>query len=357
MSKYHTNGPIRLGRRDFLMQGSAGVLGTIIAASTVNVAGAQTPSADNIMANLRSIKMGDFNPNYANQWTFRLAQALGYLEEVGMDDLEIILSDEYVPGLVGRSLDIAHGDTSAFLSAAVASGLPITMISLHRTSEWWIMGVAPGIETAEDLKGKVITGGNLEGRNTYIMRQAVTRLGLDPDTDVRFVPSSGGSDSRLGAVLAGSVQGASLFPRHEAPLVEAGGKFLFRELVSAPQESFAVMGDWLEENGDTATAWLVADIKARQWLLDPANEDKAYQIMIDLGYEIPPSFRELYEVETSQLSTDGGFENAEAMDAFVAELAVTGDVPEGVDWRDHFNLDYLWTAQEAVGLPRRPPSV
>jgi hypothetical protein len=33
------------------------------------------------------------------------------------------------------------------------------MISLHRTSEWWIMGVAPGIETAEDLKGKVITGG------------------------------------------------------------------------------------------------------------------------------------------------------------------------------------------------------
>jgi hypothetical protein len=98
MSKYHTNGPIRLGRRDFLMQGSAGVLGTIIAASTANVAGAQTPSADNIMANLRSIKMGDFNPNYANQWTFRLAQALGYLEEVGMDDLEIILSDEYVPG-------------------------------------------------------------------------------------------------------------------------------------------------------------------------------------------------------------------------------------------------------------------
>lgn len=357
MSKYQKNGPIRLGRRDFLMQGSAGVLGTIIAASTANIAGAQTPSADNIMANLRTIKLGDFNPNYANQWTFRLAQALGYLEEVGMDGIEIILSDEYVPGLVGRSLDIAHGDTSQFLSAAIASGLPITNISLHRTGEWWIMGTGPGIETPEDLKGKIITGGALDGRNTYIMRQALIRMGLDPNTDVQFVPSSGGSDSRLGALLAGSVQGASLFPRHEAPLVEAGGKFIFRELVSAPQESFAVMADWLEENGDTAKAWLVADIKARQWLLDPANEDKAYQIMIDLGYEIPPSFRELYEVETSQLSTDGGFESAEAMDAFVAELALTGDVPEGTEWRNYFNLDYLWAAQEAVGLPRRPPSI
>lgn len=357
MSKYHTNGPIRLGRREFLMQGSAGVLGTIIAASTVNVAGAQTPSADNIMANLRSIKMGDFNPNYANQWTFRLVQALGYLEEVGMDDLEIILSDEYVPGLVGGSLDIAHGDTSAFLAAGVASGLPITMISLHRSSEWWIMGVAPGIETPEDLKGKVITGGSLDGRNTYIMRQVLTKMGLDPDADVQFVPSSGGSDSRLGALLAGQVQGASLFPRHEAPLVEAGGKFIFQELVSAPQESFAVMGDWLEKNGDTAKAWLVADIKARQWLMDPANEDKAYQIMIDLGYEIPDSFRELYEVEIAQLSPDGGWESAADMDAFVKDLAVTGDVPEGVDWRPFFNLDYLWAAQEAVGLPRRPPSL
>jgi len=357
MTKFNANAPIRLGRRDFLMQGSAGVLGTIIAASTVNKAGAQTPSIDNIMSNLSSIKMGDFNPNYANQWTFRLAQALGYLEEVGIEELEIILSDEYVPGLVGRSLDIAHGDTSQFLSAAVASGLPITCISIHRTSEWWIMGVAPGIETPEDLRGKIITGGALDGRNTYIMRQALIRMGLDPDSDVQFVPSSGGSDSRLGAVLAGSVQGASLFPRHEAPLVEAGGKFIFQELVSAPQESFAVMGDWLEDNADAARAWLVADIRARQWLHDPANEERAYQIMVDLGYEITPAFRALYEVEVAQLSSDGGFENAQAMDDFVAELAITGDVPEGIDWRDHFNLQYLWEAQEAVGLPRRPPSV
>ena len=191
MSKFRSNGPIRLGRRDVLMRGGAGVLGTLIAASTFDIAGAQTPSADAVMANLRSIKLGTENPNYATQWTFRLVQALGYLEEVGMDELEVVLSEEYVPGLIGGSLDIAHGDVSTFLSAAVQSGLPVKMISIHRDSEWWIMGVAPGIETVDDLRGKSITGGNLAGRNTYIMREVLKKMGLNPDTDVQMVPSSG----------------------------------------------------------------------------------------------------------------------------------------------------------------------
>ena len=358
MMKSTKNGPIRLNRRDALFQGGAGVLGTMIAAGTLpGVAGAQTPSADNVIANLRSIKMGDFNPNYANQWAFRIAQSMGYYESGGIEDFEIILSDEYIAGLVGGSLDIAHGDTSEFLAAGNASGLPITMISLHRDAEWWIMGVGPGIESPEDLRGKTVTGGNLAGRNTYIQRQIVMRMGLDPDSDVSFVPSSGGSDSRLGAVINGSIDAASMFPRHRAPLEDAGGRFLYDELVSAPQESFAVMGDWLADNADTAQAWLVADIRARQWLIQPENEERAYELMIELGYDIPDSFRELYDVELAQLSHNGGWDSAEDMDNFVQILVDTEQLPAGVNWRDYYDLSYLWAAQEALGLAKSPPSM
>lgn len=358
MTRYSKNGPVRLNRRDVLFKGGAGAIGTMIAAGTLpGAVGAQTPSADTVIANLNAIKMGDFNPNYANQWAFRLAQSLGYYEAGGIDDFEIILSDEYIPGLVGGSLDIAHGDTSEFLAAGNASGLPITMISLHRDAEWWIMGVGPGIETPEDLRGMTVTGGPLAGRNTYIQRQILMKMGLDPDSDVSIVPSSGGSDSRLGAVINGSINAGSMFPRHRAPLEEAGGKFIYEELVSAPQESFAVMGDWLDENADTAQAWLVADIKARQWLIQPENKDQAYQIMIDLGYEIPDSFRELYDVELAQLSHDGGWESADQMDAFVQTLVETEQLPDGVNWRDYYDLTYLWRAQEALGLEKNPPSV
>ena len=96
--------------------------------------------AENVKANLKTLRLGEFNPNYATQWTYRLAQALGYLEDHGIEDLEVILSEEYMPGLIGGSLDITHGDTSEFFGSGNASGLPIKMISLHRDKEWWIMG-------------------------------------------------------------------------------------------------------------------------------------------------------------------------------------------------------------------------
>lgn len=349
---------LHLPRREFLKRGGMGLFGTFIAAGTLGtVAGVQRVSAENVMANLKSIKMGDFNPNYAAQWAYRLAQAMGYLKDVGIDDFEVILSDEYMPGLIGGSLDITHGDTSVFFGAGEASGLPVKMISLYRDKEWWIMGVGADIKSAEDLKGKKITGGQLDGRNTYVQRQIVQKLGLDPDKDVEFVPTSGGSDGRMQAVLAGTVSGASVFPRHRFGLEEAGGGFLFEELIEAPQEGFAVMGDWLEKNEDTAYAFCYADIKARQWLFDPANKDEAYKIMIDLGYEIPPAFVELYQVELDQISPDGGFESAQVMDDFVKELAVTGDLPEGLDWRKYVDMKYVWAAQEALGLPKRPASL
>lgn len=353
MKKHH----ITLPRRDVLKMGGAGLLGTFIAAGTLNRAGAQTPSAENVMANLKKLRMGDFNPNYATQWSYRLAQALGYFKEVGIDDLQVTLSDQYMPGLIGGSLDITHGDTSAIFGAANASGLPIKMISVYRDKEWWIMGVRKGINTPADLKGKKITGGPLDGRNTWVMREVVKEMGLNPDKDVQFVPTSGGSDKRFQALLAGTVDGASVFPRHQSGLEAAGGKFLYNKLHLAPQEGYAVLGGWLEKNEATAYAYAKADIKARQWLFKPENKDKAYQIMVDLGYEIPPAFKARYKVELDQISPDGGFESAAVMDKFCADLAQTGDVPKNLNWRKFVDMKYVWAAQKALGLPQRPASI
>jgi ABC-type nitrate/sulfonate/bicarbonate transport system substrate-binding protein len=336
--------------------GGAGVLGTFIAAATLDRPGAQAATAENVMANLKTLRMGDFNPNYATQWSYRLASALGYMKEVGIDNLEVTLSEEYMPGLIGGSLDITHGDTSVFFGSGEASGLPIKMVSLYRDKDWWIMGVRKGIEKPEDLKGAKITGGSLEGRNTWVMRQVVAELGLDPDKDVEFVPTSGGSDGRLQALLAGTVDAASLFPRHQAGLEAAGGKFISAKLHEVPQEGFAAMGGWLEKNEDTAYAWAQADVKARQWMFDPANKDQSYKIMRDLGFDIPPEFEAQYQLELDQISPDGGFASAEVMDKFVESLAITGDVPKGLDWRKYVDMKYVWAAQEALGLPKRPAS-
>lgn len=357
MSKHTKKPQIRLARRDFLKLGGAGVLGTIIAAATTNVAGAQTPSVENVMSNLKQLKMGEFTPNYITQWSYRLASSLGYLQDVGIDDFEVILSEEYIPGLIGGSLDITHGDTSEFFGAGHASGLPIKMISLYRDKEWWIMGARKGINKPDDLRGMKISGGGLQGRNTWVQREIIKKMGMDPDKDVEFVPASGGSDGRMAGIINGTLDAASVFPRHRAGLEEAGAKFLYEELITAPQEGFAAMGDWLEKNEDTAYAWVRADLKARQWLFNPANKERAYKIMIDLGFEIPPSFKKLYQVELDQISPDGGFASAKAMDQFVEDISATGGVPKGLDWRKYVDMKYVWAAQQSLGLSKRPTSL
>lgn len=348
---------IHLPRREVLIRGGAGVLGMFIAAATFDAAGAQRPSAANVKANLKRLRMGEFNPNYATQWSYRLAQALGYMKEVGIEEFAVTLSDQYMPGLIGGSLDITHGDSSVIFGSANASGLPIKMISLYRDKEWWIMGARKGIEKPADLKGKKISGGQLDGRNTWVMKQVVKEMGLDPEKDVSFVPTSGASDNRLQGLIAGTIDGGSLFPRHKAPLESNGGKFIYQKLTQAPQEGFAAMGPWLQKNEDTAYAWVLADLKARRWLFDPANKEKAYQTMIDLGFSIPPAFKALYEVELDQISKDGGFESGAVMDKFLDDLSQTGEVPKNLDWRKFVDMQYVWAAQQALGLPKRPASI
>jgi ABC-type nitrate/sulfonate/bicarbonate transport system substrate-binding protein len=352
------NKPIlHLPRREFLRIGSAGVLGTIIAAGTRNTFGAQRPSVENVMANLHSLKMGEFNPNYAAQWTYRLAQSLGYLKEVGINDFEVVLSEQYMPGLIGHSLDVTHSDTDVLFASGLKSKLPIKMISCYRHKEWWIMGVRKGINKPEDLKGAKITGGSLNGRNTLIQRRIVKSLGLNPDKDVTFVPMGGGSDKRLAALINGQVDAASVFPRHKAPLEKEGGKFIYQKAHNTPQESFAALGSWLAKNEDTAYAYIRADIKASQWLHKPENKEKAYDIMVKLGYKIPDQFRKLYQVELDQISPDGGFESAQVMDDFIKDVADTGALPAKFDWRKHVDFKYVWAAQKSLGLPKRPASI
>jgi ABC-type nitrate/sulfonate/bicarbonate transport system substrate-binding protein len=347
---------VYLPRREFLIRGGAGVLGTIIAASTLDVFGAQTPSVENVMANLHALKDGEYNPNYASQWSVRLAQALGYMKDVGIDDFQVVLSEQYIPGLIGNSLDLSHVDTDVLYGSALKSKLPMKIISCYRDNEWWIMGVRKGIKTAKDLKGGKITGGPLSGRNTLVMREIVKQLGLNPDKDVSFVPMHGGSDKRMAALINGQVDAASVFPRHKALLEKSGGKFIYEKLHHTPQECYAALGSWLAKNEDTAYAFVRADIKARQWLMKPENKDKAFDTMAKLGYKVLPEFKKLYKVELGQISADGGFD-VKAMDDFVKDLIATNTVPAGFNWREYVDMKYVWAAQKALGLPKRPASL
>ncbi|HEY3552893.1 MAG TPA: hypothetical protein VGK66_04320, partial [Solirubrobacterales bacterium] len=48
-----------------------------------------------------SITIASNNPNYATQAPFVMAQELGYFKDVGIDNIKIVTTDNFVQGLVG----------------------------------------------------------------------------------------------------------------------------------------------------------------------------------------------------------------------------------------------------------------
>lgn len=308
---------------------------------------------------LDSITVGINNPNYATQLAVVIAIERGYFADEGINEVEIIETDEYIAGLLGGSLHLTQGDTDEAFGSAQASGEDIVFTGTYRGSEYQILAVREGIEAPEDLVGADLTGGALGSRNQRLLARIVEELGLSAD-DVNFVPQGGNSDATLQAIIAGTVDGGALFPRHKFALEEAGGQFLYENFAELPQEGVLVMGDFYEENYDTVVAFWRATLRARQDMYDAVGDaDKSLELielMRGFGFEIPETFEGVFDLEVEQVSPDGGFDPGE-MDGLVEEQIELENLPEGIDWRQFVRLDALHEAQEAVGMQPNPASL
>jgi ABC-type nitrate/sulfonate/bicarbonate transport system substrate-binding protein len=302
----------------------------------------------------KKLVVGVDNPYYLFHHDIFMAEELGYFDEVGIDSVEIKTIEDPLPALIGGSLDLALYDTDTAIAAAAKGAGEITYISTYLGGEANILGVGPGIETAEDLKGKTITGGQFGSRNDFLIRKLLTDNGLDPDTDVELVSTGGQSNERLQSVISGTVDGASLQLRHRSILEAEGGKFLFEEVGQVPQNGWSV-GPLLNESPETVAAFLTATLKARQYITDMANKEAVLAKAEELDFELPQEYKNAYEDENAPdyHTSDGGFEVSD-MDDFVATQTELEVIPPDTDWREYTNLVPLWRAQKALGLELRP---
>jgi ABC-type nitrate/sulfonate/bicarbonate transport system substrate-binding protein len=302
----------------------------------------------------KSIVVAVDNPYYLFHHDVLVAQDKGYFKEVGIDNVEIVTVEDPLPALIGGSVDFALYDTDTTIAAAKKSNAGVRYLSVYLGGEANILGVGKGIETAEDLKGKTITGGQFGSRNDFLIRKLLTDNGLNPDTDVNLVSTGGQSNERLQSVIAGTVDGASLQLRHRSLLEAEGGKFLFEELGQAPQNGWSA-NKILTESPETAAAFLTATLKARQFITDVKNKDEVLDLMASKDFDLPQPYRDAYAAEQSPdyHTADGGF-NVADMNQFINEQIELKVIPPGTNWREYVDLVPLWRAQKALGLPLRP---
>lgn len=328
------------------------------AAATGAPVSAPKPAALNLPKPERaSFSYGMNAPNYVTQLAHFVALEKGYFQEVGFDTIEVVTGDEYMAGAVGGTLLLAQGDTDVVMAAS-AKGEKMPWLGAYRDHEYRIIGLAKGISSVQDLKGKQVSGGPSGSRNENNMKRSLAKLGLDPN-DVEWVAIRGGSEGRIQALIAGKVAAASVFPRHEQPLVAAGGRFLTRERVAMPQEGYFAKAETLQQYPNLVVAYLAATLKAKQWLKKDketiaSHKAEAIDIITKHGFKVPEEYRSQYDdIEMGQLSTDDGFAPA-SMDQLVEESQAVNALPTGFEWRKAVDLGPLHKAQAAVGRPPNP---
>ena len=113
----------------------------------------------------------------------------------------------------------------------VAGGSDVALVGAHVSYDQYGMGVATGVSSVKELKGKKVGVSALGARSDLIARVILRRAGLDPAKDVELV-AAGLAPARALALSKNLVQGVPLNQMVAAEAQKLGIKIL--ELKSVP---------------------------------------------------------------------------------------------------------------------------
>ena len=152
-------------------------------------------------------------------------------------DVEVL----YLAGSFGQSALLANEIqlavyTGLLLTPARLQGADVVMVASFLDHLLSRLVVRPDIRSAADLKGKKLGVTRFGTASDFGMRLIVSRLGLNPDTDVAIL-QIGDNPMRVAALQGKVVDGAIFDPPDYKKAVEAGGRVLMNlEEVAIPYQ-------------------------------------------------------------------------------------------------------------------------
>jgi ABC-type nitrate/sulfonate/bicarbonate transport system substrate-binding protein len=134
-----------------------------------------------------------------------LAQDAGLFEKNGLkvSIKELNSSEELIQSIQSREGQI-YAATANWLVSGIGDGFDLVFIANTGYSVLKLVA-RPNITHPGELKGKKVGTGEPNSSQDRITRQALQRLGLNPDRDVTLVPFGSRSVQRLNALLKGEI--------------------------------------------------------------------------------------------------------------------------------------------------------
>jgi NitT/TauT family transport system substrate-binding protein len=197
---------------------------------------------------------------------FPIAQDRGYMKEEGID-LKTVFT-EATPGIqamVAGSIEFTNSGTSALVALSRGSApLKVVLATNDQVLQWLI--TRPNISSAKDLKGKKIATTGVAAVGTFMLKQIITKNGLDGLKDVNYIDP--GPNNQLTALLSGVVDAAVLGPDQRIIALDNGMKelFYFGKEIKNSWGTLATSDRVIKERPKMLAGFIKASIKALRWI-------------------------------------------------------------------------------------------
>lgn len=197
---------------------------------------------------------------------YPIAQERGYMKEEGIDMRVIYIAPvTSIQAMLGGDVQFTGAGSSALVSIARASTpLKVVAATNDRVLQWLL--TRPNITGPTELKGKRIATTGVAAIATFMLKQILTKHGLDGNKDPIYLDP--GQGNQLPALLAGAMDAAVLSVEQRYVGLDKGMRqlFFFGNEVKNSWGTLATTDRVIKENPKMVGGFVRATIKALRYV-------------------------------------------------------------------------------------------
>ncbi len=197
---------------------------------------------------------------------YPVAQQKGYMKEEGLDQRVIFVAPTTsIQAMLGGDIQFTGAGTSALVSIARGSApLKVVAATNDRVLQWLV--TRPEITSPKELKGKKIATTGVGAVATFMVKQVLTKHGLDGNKDVTYLDV--GQGNQLAALLGGGFDAAVLSVEQRYVAMDKGMRemFFMGNEVKNSWGTLATTDKLIKENPKMVGGFVRATIKALRYL-------------------------------------------------------------------------------------------
>jgi len=197
---------------------------------------------------------------------YPVAQQKGYMREEGLDERVIFVAPTTsIQAMLGGDVQFTGAGSSALVSIARGNTpLKVVVATNDRVLQWLV--TRPEITNPKELKGKKIATTGVAAIATFMLKQILTKHGLDGNKDVIYLDV--GQGNQLPALLGGGFDAAVLSVEQRYIALDKGmhEMFFMGNEVKNSWGTLATTDKLIKENPKMVASFVRATLKALRYI-------------------------------------------------------------------------------------------